>query len=96
MFDRPACAGRSAGLVTFLTDFIPPVTWEQNLTTYGIDTDTVFRSVILEPDSELVLIDEDGARYDLVNFSGIPSCEELPEAKFVDYIYLNLLSIGDD
>ena len=81
-------------MVTFLADFIPPVTWEQNLTTYGIDADTVFRSVILEPDSELTLIDEQGASYNLVNFSGIPSCEELPaDVKFVDYIYLNLLSI---
>ena len=97
MFDQPACTGRSTGLVTFLDDFIPPMTWEQNLTTYSIDTDTVFRSVILEPESELTLIDEHGASYNLVNFSGIPSCEELPDAKFVDYIYVNnILSIPED
>ena len=96
MFDQPACAGRSATLVTFLTDFIDPVTWESNLTIYGIDTEnTVFRSVILEPESELTLIDEDGESHNLVNFDSFPSCEELPEARFVSYVYSNLLSIDD-
>ena len=96
MFDQPACAGRSATLVTFLTEFINPVTWESNLSMFGIDAEnTVFRSVILEPESELTLLDEDGESYNLVNFDLFPSCEELPEAKFVSYVYMNLLSIHD-
>ena len=96
MFDQPACAGRSATLVTFKTAIINPVTWEDNLSMFGLDAEnTVFRSVILEPESELTLIDEDGESHNLVNFDLFPSCEELPEAKFVSYVYTNLPSIHD-
>lgn len=97
IFDQPACTGRSASLNSVLLDFVDPYTWEKNLTMYGIDAEnTVFRSVILEPESELTLIEEDGTSHNLVNFDYFPSCEELPDAKFVDYIYTNLISIGDD
>ena len=54
----------------------------------------MFRSVILEPESQLTLIDEDGESYNLVNFDYFPSCEELPAeaAKFVSYVYTNRIS----
>ena len=95
LFDQPACTGRSASLNTYLTDYNDPVSWEENLTNYGIDAEnTVFRSVILEPESQLTLIDEDGESYNLVNFDYFPSCEELPAeaAKFITYVYTNHIS----
>ena len=52
-----------------------------------IDPDTVFRSVILAERTELTLVYEDGASYNLVNNDTSPSCEALPDAKLKEFTY---------
>ena len=85
MFDQPACAGRSA----ILDDSrYASLSWDENQTMYKIDTDTVFRSVILEPNSELTLIDKHSeSYYSLANYDPSPSCMALPDAEFDTYTY---------
>ena len=96
MFDQPACTGRSASLFSWKVDFLDPITWEMNLLCGNIDTETVFRSVILEPDSQLILVSEEGKEYNLVNFFPMPSCEELPQGvKFVSYTYQEIFNMPD-
>lgn len=65
---------------------------------YGIDSEsTVFRSIILEPHTELILYYEDGINFEsIVNFEYFPTCEVLPQGNFVNYEYLKLLSIDGE
>ena len=91
IFDQPACAGRSTVLDTYMYESVPPTSsWDEQLSMYEIDPDTVFRSVILEPESELTLVDKDGASHNLVNNGTSPSCEALPDAKFDTFLYAKL------
>ena len=89
IYDQPGCTGRSAIVFSYLGD-VGPIPWDGNLGMYEIDTDTVFRSVILEPKSKLTLTDEDGASYNLVNDRTSPSCKELPDAKLEEHLYAKL------
>ena len=65
---------------------------------YGIDSEsTVFRSIILEPLTELILYYEDGVTYEsIANFEQFPSCEEIPQGRFVSYSYMGLPSIDGE
>ena len=50
-----------------------------------------FRSIILDPHTELKLYYEDGVNFEkIVNLYDIPSCEVLPQGNFVNYSYMNL------
>lgn len=99
MFDAPECTGRSASLAYFLHDFLISPTWQENLEMYGIDSEnTVFRSIIIEPFTELILYYEDGVNYEsIANFEYFPLCAELPQGNFFYYNYMGLPSIdGED
>ena len=75
LFDQPACSGKTTELVNW------QYTYDSTNNQQKLDRSLgdLFKSVIIEPLSELKMIDVEGKSYKLINYEENPSCEELPE-----------------